>query len=773
MGVRFTGTFKPWLDHSNDIQVDIGDVNGGGDLPIRIVSVETITEGDARDPMTVINPQRVEVTFLIEDDIYAQIIDDLATSIDDRFYVQLIENGYIFFAGAVEHNFIRWPDLPYPYPFTIAATDGLSRAKDIDYLDEDQLNYVVAAEDRWELATTHLFNCLAKLNLDQVYAGGFDTKRVWINCNWYATNMDNFTDSPLDQLWINYDLFYTIDNDGNYLSNSCYEVLEAILQALGMRVEYGLGIYRFEQLSEKTAGLNSYFTYDLQGNFQSVRNQKWDWPIEKDFTNPRDANKPKATGEFEMLPPLRQVKVLYKYPVEGTAEEVDEDYGFGLSGLGKVCYVWPNSGLLKEVTHSFGDELPDPLRFRVHFQLMVKTTNDVLVDPTEWVNHRYHIRIFLGVESRQSSGDLKIYTYKFNLEKYNAVGTLPPNWVAYAGPGFDGYSTIAGTDGYDFMIEPYAYPGSRSKYYDLGFETKAYPEAAQDFVTTFVCVQLVDIVTEDQSTITGGDYTFEWAISDLKVIIAADNEKAKPTEKEQEFLSTIELGGKEERTINIRLSDRGESIRVGTNKLSAGGWGVGAGGSKELGQLLADEYHKVRGKPIRIMSRTIIGTQIRSCNNLTLFEYCGKHWQSLFTSHALYPFEITGSWWAIDQDVTPTTVSKKFEVGINYNRLDEKGSDPFLPPPNLESLGTDGNGFTANASEYIITEWDLPDKTQYSEKQIRERLDVYINGVKSYYIEGTPVGPQQFTINNVNNSISLDGNHPLSKRHVIWVLLKY
>jgi hypothetical protein len=199
MGVRFSGTFKPWIDDFGlaEIEVKINDNFGGGDLPIRVISVKTFTETEAREPLAVINAARVEVTFLIEDDSYASFIDDLSEMVADRFFVTLENLNYIFFAGAVVHDFTDYEDAAYPYSFTVNAQDGLVRMKDIDYLDENGDPYNdVSPHGPYISAMDHIINCFKKLNLNNIYGTTFDLKRIWVHCNWYATNMGNPSGNP-------------------------------------------------------------------------------------------------------------------------------------------------------------------------------------------------------------------------------------------------------------------------------------------------------------------------------------------------------------------------------------------------------------------------------------------------------------------------------------------------------------------------------------------------------------------------------------------------
>lgn len=793
MGVRFSGTFKPYIDDgAEEVEVEVIDLQGGGNLPIRIPDLQFFSESEAREPLATIQGARCELTFLIEDESYEAFINELALQVEDRYYIVCSNGGYQFFVGVVVYEFIEYEDISYPFGFTLNAVDGLTRMKDIDYLNEDGEPYNDNPEGTYMSALDHIINCFSKLNLEQIYDQSYDTKRIWIHCNWYATNMLNTSDNPLEMMYVNSNVYYEEDNDGNIIANSCYEVLEDILKSMGLSITYGRGIYRIDQYSSRAPNSATYWNYQLDGTPSGDRFISWATTIDKED---RWIATPKAGGKFSFLPPLRQVKVRYEYGLDAVAVEPDEEYGFGASFVGgggvthKVCYLVPagndwNAGYLK----GFGDFsiLPEynPIKFRVHYQLMIKLT--YAGDAIDYVPFRIIFRIWLGVfhsESGASAG-FKTYSRQLLASSYSNVVPLKEQWL-------DGGVNIPGGNielgGYDYITYPYPNPGSdntSTKYFDVGFETLAYGEPDDPIdvtvITPHVCVGVVDILTEDGNTLSS-DYQIEYAISDLTVIYAESNNRAKPTIETVDYTSTINLGGRDAITIDTKIGDRGNTLKVwdGSKLVSPGGWGVGGGGTKELGQLLADEYHGIRGKPIRLMSRTVIGKENFKIDNLTSFFYCELYWLSLHTAHDLYRQEITGMWWNHSGSYSPpdNAVSRTRKSYSRYNRLDEPVEAAVLGS-RLEARGRDGAGFTAPTTKFIITEWTLPTKADYpgtqGESDLNRLLDVYINGDKLEYVHTIPgsQGNTYFTIDNTDNSIVVSTNFPLSARHWIQVYLE-
>lgn len=782
MGVRFQGTFKPYIDDGfEEVTVEVVDINGGGSLPIRIERLDVFSESEAREPLAVVRPARCEVTFLIEDDQYKSFIDELAEQVEDRFYIVLSFVGYQYFVGVVVHDFLEYDDISYPFSFTLNAQDGLVRMKDIDFVDDDGNPFNETAQGPYWPAMELIFKCFEKLNLGNIYDTSYDTKRIWVNCDWYATNMANTTDNPLDMLYINTDIFYEYDNDGNLIADKCYDVMETILQDMGLSITYGRGIYRIDQYSSRAPNAAFYWNYNFDGTPSGTRTQSWSKSIDKELVYP------KAIGKFSMLPALRQVKVQYEYGLDEVAVEPDEEYGFGASFEGgnpshKVCFVYPDdheflAGQLRELGQFTIPEAQNPLKYRVHFQLMVRTTFSG--SPEDWMPHKYIVRIWLALKS-WSSGSNPDYAYSRPMFVYGYDNIVPgvEEWLT-GGTIIDLGDGDIQQGGYDFVTEPFLSSGSQptSKYYDIGFETQEFPEDPVEWIRPYLCVGLQEIVTLDGSTLSS-DYQIEYSVSDITVIYGESNNRAKPTVETVDYVSSINEGGKDEKTIKSRIGDRGNTMKVwdGSELQASGGWGKGAGGSKELGQMLADEYHAIRGKPIRLMNRTVIGRRNRDIDVLTAFDYCDLYWLSLQTAHDHYTQEITGTWWNHTGNYAPPSggLSRIRKSYSRYHRLDNPEAVNGAAG-RVEARGRDGDGFTAPATKFLIdTEnFTLPNKDVYDADAMNKVLDVYINGDKLEYIYTIPAsqGNTWYTVDNSDNSIVVSSNFPLSARHWIQVFL--
>lgn len=770
MAIRFRGQWRPPINENILYNVDIHDTSGGGAYTIKVINVHIYTESETRDPQSTINSGRAEVTFAVEDAIHEAFISDLATAVTDRFYLHIDASSFTRFIGIITHEFVEWDDEPYPFAFTINAIDGVARMKDIDYVDDSGNPYEDDTNENFLPALDQVFYCFEKLNLDTIYPTLFHNREhIYMICNWYATNMANTSDNPLSMLYINTDLFYDIDNDGEKIPKKCFYVLETVLRGMGMRINYAGGAWVLEQLSERNPGANTWYVYGIDGTDYGTKSINWNSVISQEDTA---KGKPKYKGTFGILPALRQVKVIYEYDLFGTAIEPDTEFGFGGEYTGggnqKFCYEIPSGGVLRSVHFFQKITAGIDIRFRVHFQLMVKTAFTGAEE--DFIPHRFLFRIYLAVSGAGS----KNYAYRRLITSpqldpvYGAA-----EWVAWGGI----ISQEINQGGWDYMSSVLHYDGSDSpgKYFDVGFETIPWVDQATESFLPYICVELIDVVSEFGAGALGAGYTHEWAISDLKVILAeTQDHKAKATKKKQDFTSRVNAGGRGEKTINTRISDKGNVIKVwdGSELKTPGGWGVGAGGSKELGQLLADETHKLRGEPIKTRQGVFIGNSgDYSITARRVLEYLGMNLVAMETSHDYKMNEIGGHWWDLPSSISspPGVISSIGEVATEYNRIDNKDVER-IGGIRRRKRGVAGDGFSVGDTEFVVP-FDLPDKLVLSEDDMAKILKVYRGGVKLTYLEGAPVGPREHSINNVNNSITFASSWGLEGHEEVEVFL--
>ena len=128
---------------------------------------------------------------------------------------------------------------------------------------------------------------------------------IFTNVRWFNGEHPNTTIDPLRSTRIKPNMFYTEENEGNnlkYKAKNCYDVLQSLCKAWGMRMYYFAGIYYFTQLNnfrnvDTGTQLNAVnmkrHSYNMDGSTQGSGNAitrwwgKYQMPLNKSSINRR------------------------------------------------------------------------------------------------------------------------------------------------------------------------------------------------------------------------------------------------------------------------------------------------------------------------------------------------------------------------------------------------------------------------------------------------------------------------------------------------------
>lgn len=174
----------------------------------------------------------------------------LATT-EDKYQIAIYEAGDLIWFGNVLPDLNERQDASRPYQFTLTATDGIARLKDFDF----DLG-MGSAGANWgsdETFISIIYACLKKtpLYIARGYLG--NTILFQTSVDWYENQMDARTASndPLNMAKVNTFTFKPATQDeSDRVPMSCYEVLDYVCRAWGMRLIMSGGIFRFIQLGQ-------------------------------------------------------------------------------------------------------------------------------------------------------------------------------------------------------------------------------------------------------------------------------------------------------------------------------------------------------------------------------------------------------------------------------------------------------------------------------------------------------------------------------------------
>lgn len=275
MGVRRSCEVKSLND--TDYRIDIWDISYSG--TIREFNIEDGTlqvsydaSGDAK--LTEIICSSIEFVYMVEDSGSQAFINYLrSASIEEKdVYISLYNENQCQFSGYLLLDLGDETDEYYPYPVTMKAVDGLSLLKEINFVPNPETNFAPYSIDDTYINNYNLpgnnryqtFTRWITLLLDNADFGdatqGLPDYKISTSVNWYNEEHGNLFGTlndydPLDVTACNGEQFYKEQSATDaglifYEPMNCYEALESICRAWGMRcVMYNQTIH-FIQIGE-------------------------------------------------------------------------------------------------------------------------------------------------------------------------------------------------------------------------------------------------------------------------------------------------------------------------------------------------------------------------------------------------------------------------------------------------------------------------------------------------------------------------------------------
>jgi hypothetical protein len=244
MAKRLESVF--YSEKGQDYTIEIHDKDYSGsvlDFDVIECSLKYDAGGDEDNRFVPVISSELELNMFINSSNLDQFVEDLIVSPEDRFYIVIKakdENDDIQFRwiGYILSDLISIEDIAIDlgYNFTIKAKDGLNRLKNFDYNN----NGVVYTGKQTLLG--HVINCLLKIDFALIEYFTANDYLITYATNWISD--EGGTENTLTSARVSHRAFYHIDNKGNYIYKSCYDVLSEICKSLGARiVSSGTGFY--------------------------------------------------------------------------------------------------------------------------------------------------------------------------------------------------------------------------------------------------------------------------------------------------------------------------------------------------------------------------------------------------------------------------------------------------------------------------------------------------------------------------------------------------
>lgn len=244
---------------SHTYRVEIYDIQGTGILsPIFEVIGEPILNYESQSDKiySTIKASALEFDVSINNDTDRDwFLNTFLQSTEERFIINLIRDGSVWWSGYPLYDLGELQDAAYPYAFKIKATDGLARLKNFEFT-------YATANDNFQSLTEYIGNILEKTPLFAYLTDISSISTLFSTCvNWYEYNMStSYTDDPLMQSYLRRYVFanYSDTQTGLLTGLTYYDVLDKILLAFNCRIMLSDGYYKIVSISQYDSASTMY-----------------------------------------------------------------------------------------------------------------------------------------------------------------------------------------------------------------------------------------------------------------------------------------------------------------------------------------------------------------------------------------------------------------------------------------------------------------------------------------------------------------------------------
>jgi len=201
---------------------------------------ELTWEGDINDRSVAIIPSRVSIPMMLQNGNDTNLVDNLATGYEGRYFVEIyyrdpaspvLASAHLFWRGILLPDLTEFVDEFYPQEVQLTAVDDLANLKNIPFkFDPDATGYV-----KFKGIIANALNKLRPwtITADTHRYTAVDYLRVYYGLAGYG--------SPLTIAELNYNR-YKDDTTNPPIYQDTYSVLEEVLSAIGARLYWHAGI---------------------------------------------------------------------------------------------------------------------------------------------------------------------------------------------------------------------------------------------------------------------------------------------------------------------------------------------------------------------------------------------------------------------------------------------------------------------------------------------------------------------------------------------------
>ena len=257
---------------------------------------------------------KLKVKMLVKNQDIKDFLTDVVEAAEGQFLIEVLKDGSKDWYGYILPDLLDLQDILFSLNpvLTISATDGIGRLKTIDY------NNGGAAYTGFENFIEHIFNILGKIGFDSFYAAAEDYLITYVD--WWDTNQIYLnTDNPFELARFNHKALINVDNGGETVYRSAYDVLEHLVKTWNCRFLFSEGAYHLVQVNayETDAATKVLKKYDKNQTKTTTSTTDFDiWNYTTGSLSGYSASTFDSyhnKGRFRYYPALRKVEVEYSH----------------------------------------------------------------------------------------------------------------------------------------------------------------------------------------------------------------------------------------------------------------------------------------------------------------------------------------------------------------------------------------------------------------------------------------------------------------------------
>ena len=292
-----------------EVFLDNGAPDAGGLLmDVKAGSGRTEWKLDTDDVDGHVLASKASVEFAVTSDPQKAIFTGMVEANELQYRLRIHKDGALYWVGFVLLDIVSADFSGYPYFFKVAATDGLSRLKDIDYEQGDLTEFVTIDE--------HIINILSNIPLGDYFGAG-DRYLSTHSTAWPDGLTPSTSLNQLTRVRLGFKALRTVDAQGVITSRTAYEALNEILTLLGSRLAFSQGRYILSETLDYARQLApvTFHHFNISGSALASETLT-NWLPQTVAIGPDLTSSPAValtSGRISYFPPLKGVDLTYKH----------------------------------------------------------------------------------------------------------------------------------------------------------------------------------------------------------------------------------------------------------------------------------------------------------------------------------------------------------------------------------------------------------------------------------------------------------------------------